>query len=198
MTRVKRGSVARKRRKKILLITSGAIGSNSRLFRIAQQHSMKAIRYSYRGRRDRKRLYRSLWLVRLNARLQIYGWNYSSFFSYLRQKKCLLNRKILAQIIFYDPIFFQRLLDISKLIIHFIYMYLTARKKTALEKPYTINYKNISLLRHYIGFTGKILPRRVTKLNAKEHRAVAKAIRRARRVGLLPFVWLTYLFLHFK
>jgi small subunit ribosomal protein S18 len=71
-------------------------------------------------------------------------------------------------------------------------MYLTTRKKTTLENPYTIDYKNINLLRHYIGFTGKILPRRITKLNAKEHRAVAKAIRRARRIGLLPFVWLTY------
>jgi len=192
MTRVKRGSVARRRRKKVLLITSGAIGSNSYLFRIAQQHAIKAIRYSYRGRRERKRFYRSLWLVRLNARLQVYGWNYSSFSSYLRQKNCLLNRKILAQIILYDPISFQRLLDLPKLIICFIYMYLTARKKTTSERPYMISYKNINLLRHYVGFTGKILPRRITKLNAKEHRAIAKAIRRARRVGLLPFVWLTY------
>ena len=71
-------------------------------------------------------------------------------------------------------------------------MYLTVRKKIISEKPYTIDYKNINLLRHYIGFTGKILSRRITKLNAKEHRTVVKAIRRARRVGLLPFVWLTY------
>jgi large subunit ribosomal protein L20 len=112
MVRVKRGSVARRRRKKILSVASGAIGSNSRLFRIAQQHSMKAIRYSYRGRRERKRLYRSLWLVRLNARVQVYGWNYSSFFSYLRQNNCLLNRKVLAQMVLYDPISFQRLLTL--------------------------------------------------------------------------------------
>jgi ribosomal protein S18 len=76
-------------------------------------------------------------------------------------------------------------------------MYLTPRKKLNLDKedllPYTISYKNVTLLRHYIGFTGKILPRRTTKLNAKEHRAIAKAIRQARRIGLLPFVWLTYL-----
>jgi small subunit ribosomal protein S18 len=54
-----------------------------------------------------------------------------------------------------------------------------------------IDYKNVNLLRRYIGITGKILPRRVTKLTASEHRRVAKAIRQARRVGLLPFVWLT-------
>jgi small subunit ribosomal protein S18 len=55
---------------------------------------------------------------------------------------------------------------------------------------HVIDYKNINLLRHYIGFTGKILPRRVTKLSSKEHRAMAKAIRQARRLGLLPFIWL--------
>jgi ribosomal protein S18 len=60
--------------------------------------------------------------------------------------------------------------------------------------PYTINYKNVHLLRRYIGITGKILPRYTTKLTAKEHRSIAKAIRQARRIGLLPFVWLTHLF----
>lgn len=53
-----------------------------------------------------------------------------------------------------------------------------------------IDYKNVNILRRYIGITGKILPRRITKLTASEHRIVAKSIRRARRVGLLPFVWL--------
>jgi large subunit ribosomal protein L20 len=109
MTRVKRGAIARKRRKKILSVARGSIGSNSRLFRIAQQHVMKAARYSYCGRRNRKRSYRSLWTVRLNARVQIHGWNYSSFLSYLRQKKCLLNRKMLAQVCIYDPISFYEL-----------------------------------------------------------------------------------------
>jgi large subunit ribosomal protein L20 len=111
MTRVKRGAVARRRRKKKNLAAAGAIGSNSNLFRIAQQHVIKAMRYSYRGRKERKRLYRSLWLVRLNSRVRVYGWNYSSFCSYLRQKKCLLNRKILAQLSIYDPASFQTLLN---------------------------------------------------------------------------------------
>jgi ribosomal protein S18 len=55
---------------------------------------------------------------------------------------------------------------------------------------FTINYKNVNLLRRYIGITGKIFPRRLTKLTASEHRIIAKAIRQARRVSLLPFVWL--------
>jgi small subunit ribosomal protein S18 len=65
-------------------------------------------------------------------------------------------------------------------------LYRTRKGSTA----YTVDYKNVNLLRHYIGFTGKILPRRVTKLTAKKHRLIASAILRARGVGLLPFVWL--------
>jgi ribosomal protein S18 len=69
------------------------------------------------------------------------------------------------------------------------------RKNTRTEK-YTIyheiNYKNINLLRRYIGITGKIFPRHVTKLTAKEQRTLAKTIRQARNIGFLPFVWTTY------
>ena len=198
MVRVKRGLVARRRRKKIFLIVKGVIGSNSHLFRIAQQHTIKAIRYSYRGRQERKRFYRSLWLVRLNARVQVHGWNYSSFLSYLHQKKYLLNRKTLAQMVVYDPISFQRLLDLF----YFSYMSLIFFKNVSqssedflLVFQNSINYKNVNLLRHYVGFTGKILPRRITKLNAKDHRVMAKAIRQARNVSFLPFVWLTNLLL---
>lgn len=70
-----------------------------------------------------------------------------------------------------------------------------AAKSAPLPKqlPYTIDYKNIGLLRRYIGITGKILPRRVNGLTAKEHRAMARAIRQARVAGMLPFVWLTEL-----
>ncbi len=57
--------------------------------------------------------------------------------------------------------------------------------------PYTIDYKNVALLRRYIGITGKILPRRVNGLTAKQHRARSRAIRQARVAGRLPFVWLT-------
>jgi len=78
-------------------------------------------------------------------------------------------------------------------------MFMIAIKETYISKnetlppisSYTIDYKNIDLLRRYIGITGKILPRRVTKLTAKEQRAIAKAIRRSRRVGFMPFACLT-------
>jgi large subunit ribosomal protein L20 len=86
MTRVKRGAIARQRRKKILSSTKGAIGSNSYLFRIAQQHFIKSIRYAYFGRRERKREYRSLWTVRLGATSRTYGKNIA-FFSMIGAKK---------------------------------------------------------------------------------------------------------------
>ena len=113
MTRVKRGAVARQRRKKILSVTSGARGSNSRLFRSAQQHARKALRYAYRGRRERKRQYRSLWIVRLNAATREQGRSYSAFMHALKTSRCLLNRKTLSQLARFDPMAFRSL--VSKL-----------------------------------------------------------------------------------
>lgn len=110
MTRVKRGAVARQRRKKILEITAGARGSNSRLFRRAQQHARKALRYAYRGRRERKRQFRKLWIVRLNAATRAQGRSYSSFRHILKSRNCLLNRKTLSQLAAFDPQAFASLL----------------------------------------------------------------------------------------
>ena len=75
-----------------------------------------------------------------------------------------------------------------------IFIFSSRRKNKTLPitRQYVINYKNVSLLRRYIGVTGKIFPRRITKLTSKEHREMAKAIRQARRFRLLPFVWLTH------
>jgi large subunit ribosomal protein L20 len=110
MTRVKRGSVSRQRRKNVLILAKGAIGSNSTLFRISQQHTIRSLRYACSCRRKRKRQYRSLWVVRLNAAVQLYGWNYSRFCYAIRRNKCLLNRKMLAQLAIFDPIAFKILL----------------------------------------------------------------------------------------
>ena len=66
MVRVKRGNVARKRRKKILQLAKGYRGAHSRLFRIANQQVMKALRYSYIGRKQKKRFFRKLWITRIN------------------------------------------------------------------------------------------------------------------------------------
>ena len=77
MIRVKRGNVARKRRKKILRLARGYRGAHSRLFRIANQQVMKALRYSYVGRKQKKRAFRRLWIVRINAASKLNGLSYS-------------------------------------------------------------------------------------------------------------------------
>ncbi|MEO0854727.1 MAG: 50S ribosomal protein L20, partial [Cyanobacteria bacterium J06648_11] len=97
MARVKRGNVARKRRKKILKLAKGFVGSHSKLFRTANQQVMKALRYAYRDRRNRKRDFRRLWIARVNADARINGMNYSTFVNLLKKSDIALNRKMLAQ-----------------------------------------------------------------------------------------------------
>jgi large subunit ribosomal protein L20 len=103
MTRVKRGSVSRKRHKKVLSMTKGFRGASSLLFRTANQRNMKALRYSYADRRKKKRDFRRLWIARVNAAVRRYGFNYSEFMFCLKNSKILLNRKTLAQLSISDP-----------------------------------------------------------------------------------------------
>ena len=98
MVRVKRGNVARNRRNKVLKIAKGFRGTHSKLFRMANQQVMKALRYAYVGRKRRKREFRSLWIVRINAAVREKGTTYSSFIRDLKNSKVAVNRKMLAQI----------------------------------------------------------------------------------------------------
>jgi large subunit ribosomal protein L20 len=102
MTRVKRGNIARKRRNKILQISSNFRGSSSKLFRTANQQAMKALRYAYRDRLRRKRDFRSLWITRINAAVRFSGQNYNKFISTVKKEKMDLNRKMLSQLAIYD------------------------------------------------------------------------------------------------
>jgi large subunit ribosomal protein L20 len=102
MVRVKRGNVARKRRNKILKIAKGFRGSHSKLFRMANEQVMKALRYSYVGRKRRKREFRSLWIVRINAAARANGTTYSVLMSSLKNAKIAINRKMLSQIAVID------------------------------------------------------------------------------------------------
>lgn len=110
MTRVKGGTISRKRHKKILKLNKGFRGSASLLFRTGNQQSMKALRYAYRHRREKKRDFRSVWIGRLNAAVRRYGLNYSEFIHYLKTRRIQLNRKILAQLSICDPEAFTQLL----------------------------------------------------------------------------------------
>ncbi|NJK29036.1 MAG: 50S ribosomal protein L20 [Acaryochloris sp. RU_4_1] len=113
MTRVKRGNVARKRRKKILKLAKGFRGSHSRLFRIANQQVMKALRNAYRDRRKRKRDFRRLWIARINAATRQHGLSYSQFMGQLKRANINLNRKMLAQLAATDPDSFGKIVSLA-------------------------------------------------------------------------------------
>nr|YP_004581344.1 ribosomal protein L20 [Schizomeris leibleinii]AEH05388.1 ribosomal protein L20 [Schizomeris leibleinii] len=103
MTRVKRGIVARKRRKKILNITKGFRGAASKLFRTANQRYMKALKLSFVNRRKKKRDFRRLWITRVNAAVRTNGLSYNEFIFALKTCNIQLNRKVLSQISICDP-----------------------------------------------------------------------------------------------
>ncbi|BAQ60785.1 LSU ribosomal protein L20p [Geminocystis sp. NIES-3708] len=113
MTRVKRGNVARKRRKKILKLAKGFRGSHSKLFRTANQQVMKALRNAYRDRRKKKRDFRRLWITRINAAARIHGISYSQLINKLDQANISLNRKILAQLAIQDAEAFQKVVELA-------------------------------------------------------------------------------------
>jgi large subunit ribosomal protein L20 len=110
MVRVKRGNVARKRRKKILYLASGYRGSHSALFRVANQQVIKALRYSYIGRKQKKRVFRRIWVSRINAASRLSGISYSQLIHKFKQSKIDLNRKILSQIAILDSATFKLLI----------------------------------------------------------------------------------------
>jgi large subunit ribosomal protein L20 len=109
MTRVKRGTVARKRRNKILELNRGYRGSHSTLFRTAQQRTLKALTTAYTDRRKKKRTYRRLWIRRINAAVRTSGTTYSKFIHEMKKDQILLNRKVLSQLVLLDPTSFKTL-----------------------------------------------------------------------------------------
>ena len=114
MIRIKRGNVARKRRKKILKLAKGYRGAHSRIFRIANQQVMKALRYSYVGRKQKKRLFRRLWITRINSISRINKISYSRLIHNFKKSNIDLNRKMLSQLAIIDAPAFGKLMEISK------------------------------------------------------------------------------------
>jgi large subunit ribosomal protein L20 len=112
MVRVKRGNVAKKRRKKIFSIAKGFRGTHSKLFRMANQQVMKALRYGYVGRKRKKRDFRKLWITRINAATRLYDVNYSSLIAKLKLSQISINRKMLAQMAVNDMPSFRSLVKI--------------------------------------------------------------------------------------
>ena len=103
MPRARNRINSRKKRKKILKSAKGYWGAKSRLIKTAKESVERAMLYSYRDRRVRKREFRKLWITRINAAVRPYGLNYSRFIHILQDKNITLNRKILADLAVTDP-----------------------------------------------------------------------------------------------
>jgi large subunit ribosomal protein L20 len=114
MPRVKRGVTARARHKKILKQAKGYYGARSRVYRVAFQAVTKAGQYAYRDRRQKKRQFRQLWIVRINAAARIHGLSYSRFISGLKRASVEIDRKILADIAVFDQTAFAALAEKAK------------------------------------------------------------------------------------
>jgi large subunit ribosomal protein L20 len=98
MPRVKRGVTARARHKKIIALAKGYRGRRNNVYRIAKQAVMRAGQYAYRDRRTRKRVFRSLWIARINAAAREHGITYSRFIAGLNKSAIGLDRKVLAEL----------------------------------------------------------------------------------------------------
>jgi large subunit ribosomal protein L20 len=103
MARVKRGFKARRRRNKVLKLAKGYRGARSKLFRSATEAVDRALNYAFRDRRVKKRDFRSLWIVRINAASRINGLSYSKFIFGLKKADVQIDRKVLADIAVTDP-----------------------------------------------------------------------------------------------
>lgn len=101
--RIKRGFKARRRRNKVLKLAKGFRGGHSKLFRTAADTVDRALMYAYRDRRQRKRDFRRLWIVRINAAARMNDLSYSKFINGLKKADVTLDRKVLADLAIYDP-----------------------------------------------------------------------------------------------
>ena len=114
MPRVKRGVTARARHKKILKLAKGYYGARSRVYRVAKQAVIKAGQYAYRDRKQKKRQFRALWIVRINAAARIYGISYSRLINGLNNANVAIDRKVLADIAVRDIEAFGKIAEIAK------------------------------------------------------------------------------------
>ena len=114
MARVKRGVQARRRHKKVLKQAKGYYHARRKVFRVAKQAVTKALQYAYIGRKQKKRQFRSLWIVRINAAARLHGLSYSRFMNGLLKAGINLDRKVLADIAVHDAAGFAALTEKAK------------------------------------------------------------------------------------
>ncbi len=114
MTRIKRGVAAHRRHKRLLKETKGFWGQRSNIVKRAKETLMRARAYAYKGRRLRKREFRSLFIARINAAARTNGISYNAFISGLRREHVGVNRKMLSQLAIFDPAIFTQLVTIAR------------------------------------------------------------------------------------
>ncbi|MCU0586764.1 MAG: 50S ribosomal protein L20 [Syntrophobacteraceae bacterium] len=114
MPRVKKAVKSRERRKKILGQAKGFRGGRSKLLRSASESVDRALKFAYRDRKVRKREFRSLWIMRINAATREHGLSYSRFMSGLKAARVELDRKALASLAMTDPPAFARLVEVAR------------------------------------------------------------------------------------
>ena len=114
MPRVKRGVTAKARHKKVLELAKGYRGRRSNVYRIAKEAVMKAGQYAYRDRRNKKRVFRALWIARINAAVRDAGMTYSVFMNGLKKASVEVDRKVLADLAVLDKPAFARFVEQAK------------------------------------------------------------------------------------
>lgn len=114
MARIKRGVTARARHKRVLKLAKGYYGARRKVFRVAKQAVTKAGQYAYIGRKQRKRQFRSLWIVRINAAARMHGLSYSRFMNGVLKANIKLDRKALADIAIHDANAFAKIAEQAK------------------------------------------------------------------------------------
>lgn len=111
MARIKGGMNAKRKHKKVLKLAKGFRGSRSKQYRVAKQSVMRALTESYRGRKEKKRQFRELWITRIGAACRLNGISYSKFMFGLKKANIVLNRKVLSALAIDDPAAFKKLCD---------------------------------------------------------------------------------------
>ena len=114
MARIKRAVNAHKKRRKVLKLAKGYWGAKSKQYRTASEQVRRSLRYAYTGRKLRKRDFRRLWIIRINAAARLSGMSYSTFINGLKKKNIEVNRKMLADLAVNDAAAFAQLVEIAK------------------------------------------------------------------------------------
>jgi large subunit ribosomal protein L20 len=114
MARVKRGVIARRKHKKVLKQAKGYYGARSRVFRVAKQAVIKAGQYAYRDRRQKKRVFRALWITRINAQARVLGMSYSRLIAGLKKAEIEMDRRVLADLAVNDKEAFAVIVERAK------------------------------------------------------------------------------------